>query len=217
MKKFKCACLIGDYYHDPVGVEAMLRPILGPNEIEGTFFTDQSAFPWKRLGDYDLVVIAKEARAEPGTSTALWSTEETEGALADWVGKGGGLFALHNGLSSYTAEGTYSRLVRGRFLFHPREHPRFRIRETISDGPGLEGFAPFEIEDEMYFVFVDSANTEVFLRTWSPDYGSSSAAWRHRVGSGRVFCYTVGHNPVVLANEAHRAVIKAGFRWLLAH
>jgi type 1 glutamine amidotransferase len=216
MKKLKAACLIGDYYHDPVGVEAMLRPILESSGIEGAFFTDQAAFPWTGLGGYDVVLIAKEARAEPGTSTALWSTEETEGALADWVGKGGKLFALHNGLASFTADGTYSRLVKGRFLFHPQEHPRFRIRETASGGPALEGFESFEIEDEMYFVFVDSANTEVILRTWSPDYGSSAAAWRHRVGSGRVFCYTVGHNPAVLANEAHRAVIRGGFGWLSA-
>jgi len=217
MKNFNAACLIGDYYHDPVSVEGMLRPILESIGIQGVFFTNQEAFPWTKLGDYDFVLIAKEARAEPGTSNVLWSTEKTEDALANWVQNGGRLFALHNGLSSYTTEGIYSHLVRGRFLFHPQEHPRFRIRETSTGGPTLEGFKSFEIEDEMYFVFVDSANTEVILQTWSPDYGSSAAAWRHRVGSGRVFCYTVGHKAAVLANEAHRAVITRGFEWLSTH
>jgi hypothetical protein len=45
----------------------------------------------------------------------------------------------------------------------------------------------------MYFVHVDSASTEVLLWTYSPDYGSSAAAWRHRRGKGGVFCFTPGH------------------------
>lgn len=213
MKELKAACLIGDYYHDPAAIEAMLGPLLAARGMDGSFFRKPADFPWSGLGGYDLVAIAKDARAKPESSEKRWSGEARETALASYVEGGGRLLVLHNGLACYDPEGTYSRLVRGRFLFHPAEHPRFQIRGA-EEGPAPEDLAFFEVEDEMYFVRVDSANTEILLRIYSPDYGSSAAAWRHRAGAGGVFCFTPGHTAEVMANPAYRAVVTGGLKWL---
>jgi type 1 glutamine amidotransferase len=214
MKKLRAACLIGDYYHSSAAIEAALRPVLDSHDIDSEYFTEPKAFPRTGLCDYDLVVVAKEARAKPESSEERWSGEENEGALATFVEGGGKLFALHNGLASYDPDGTYTRLVRGRFLFHPHEHPRFQVR--CPDGnAAFGGLKFFEIEDEMYFVHVDSAKTEVILETYSPDYGSSAAAWRHCAGAGRVFCFTPGHTTAVLENPIYRSILLRGVKWLM--
>jgi len=214
MKALKVACLIGDYYHVPAPVESMLRSSLAVVGAEGAFFSDPETFPWRGLGAYDLVIIAKDARAKPDVSEARWSGEANEGPLAAYVKGGGRLFALHNGLACYDPSGTFSRLVRGRFLFHPPEHPRFVVRSVDEKLP-FNGQPPFEIVDEMYFVYIDSAKTEVLLQTYSPDYGSSAAAWRHHDGKGGVFCFTPGHNERVLANPAYHKIVIGGLQWLL--
>jgi hypothetical protein len=210
----RAACLVGDYYHAPAAIEAFLESAFRPLGIAGSFFRDQRAFPWAGLGDYDLAVVAKEARARPEGSEELWSGEGNEGELAAYVEGGGKLLVLHNGLASYDPGGTYTRLVRGRFLFHPSEHPRFQVR-CPAGSRVLGGLELFEIEDEMYFVCVDSAKTELLLETYSPDYGSSAAAWRHRAGAGRVFCFTPGHAAAVLADPAYRSVVLGGLEWLM--
>jgi type 1 glutamine amidotransferase len=215
VKEFRAAFLVGDYYHEPAAIEAMLRLVLVERGIVGTFFREPAAFPWAGLGGYDLAVVAKDARAKPEASEERWSVEAYENALDGYVEKGGKLLVLHNGLACYDPEGTYSRLVRGRFLFHPAEHPKFHIRGA-EERPAPERASFFEIEDEMYFVQVDSANTEVFLRTYSPDYGSSAAAWRHRRGKGGVFCFTPGHTVAVLSDPAYRRVVLGGLEWLMS-
>jgi type 1 glutamine amidotransferase len=72
-----------------------------------------------------------------------------------------------------------------------------------------------EIEDEMYFVRVDSSRTTVLLESSSPDHGSSCAAWAHELGRGRVFCFTPGHRPEVLAATGYRQILSQGLRWAL--
>lgn len=211
----RIACLVGDFYHDPTSIQTMLEAVISELDGMADFYTDHDAFPWAGLDAYSVVVISKEARLNPAESAAIWSTEETEGALSRFVEKGGALLVLHSGLSSYPPGGTYSRLIRGRFLFHPQEHPRFRIQESVPGGTGLQTFIPFEVEDEMYFVFVDAKHTEILLRTYSADYGSSAAAWRHTQGKGRVFCYTLGHRPEVLNRLEHRSLVLSALTWLL--
>jgi type 1 glutamine amidotransferase len=209
----RAACLVGDQYHEPTAIEGPLRAVFDARGVAGSFFEEPASFPWTGLGDYDLVTVAKEGRARPKVSEERWSRAADEEALASYVEAGGRLLVLHNGLASYDPEGAYARLARGRFLFHPVEHPRFQIR-VVAEGSALDGSEFFEIEDEMYFVYVDSALTEVVLRSFSADYGSSAAAWRHRVGAGRVFCLTPGHGAAVLADPSYRAVLQGALTWL---
>jgi type 1 glutamine amidotransferase len=208
----KIAALIGDYYHEPGPMRDALEGTASGIGID--FFTDPLRVPWDRLSDYKVLVVAREGRMAPKESNAVWHTETHEEAIAAFVRAGGGLVGLHAGLASYKHTGPYGSTLRGTFFIHPEEHPEFRIRSTGAPHPLLSGFSEFSIRDEMYFVRVDSASTTRLLETYSPDYGSSTAAWAHGCGAGRVFCFTPGHRAEVLQDTSYRRFLAQGIRWV---
>ncbi len=84
----RIACPVGDFYHDPAPIQAMLGAIISELDGRADFYTEPEAFPWAVLDAYSVVVVAKEARSNPKESAAIWSTEETEGVLSRFVEKG---------------------------------------------------------------------------------------------------------------------------------
>ncbi len=217
----RIAALVGDYYHKAEPMVEALEAAARSLGLTVDPFEDPLALPWDRLQPYRAIVVAREDRVAPAESKEVWAGSRHETALAGFVRAGGALLVLHAGLASYPTDGPWFDTVRGAFQFHPSEHPHFSVRarhaapSTPSPHPILEGFSPFEIQDEQYFVRVDSARTTCLLDVASSDYGSSCAAWAHSVGTGRVFCLTPGHNPPVLANPSYRMVLARGFRWAL--
>jgi type 1 glutamine amidotransferase len=211
MKK-RIAALIGDFYHKAELMRDALSSAAKGREIDA--FTNPADFPWDALGGYGCVVVSKEGRINPQESTAVWFSDAHHEALARFVSSGGGLVVLHSGLASYGMEGRYGAVVRGAFQFHPQEHPLFRVRSTGVRHPVMEGFQEMELQDEMYFVRIDSARTTRLLETYSPDYGSSTAAWAHQEGEGRVFCFTPGHTAEVLADPGWQGFVGKGIRWV---
>jgi hypothetical protein len=214
MQKGKVACLIGDFYHQPGPIREMLEALFQVLGWEGEFFLDPEEMPWKNLDRYLCFVLAKEARTDPVRSRLIWNTQEMDASLFSFVEGGGGLLVLHNGLASYDPEGVICGLSRGRFLYHPPEQPEFQIRPVSQGQPA---FPAFSVVDEKYFVQVKSAKTEIVLESYSPDYGTSAAAWKHSEGKGRVFCFTPGHNPPVLAHVPYRSVVLEALKWLSKH
>jgi type 1 glutamine amidotransferase len=158
--------------------------------------------------------MAREGRVAPRESKALWNTERHEQAIAAFVRSGGGLVGLHAGLASYAHAGPYGSTLHGTFLIHPEQHPEYRVRSTGAGHVLLEGFAEVVFRDEMYFMWVDAADTTRLLEVSSPDYGSSTAAWAHACGAGRVFCFTPGHRNEVLEDPAYRQFLAKGIRWV---
>ncbi len=208
----RMAALIGDYYHEPGPLRSALEELVTGNEID--FFTDPFQAPWDRLMDYGVLLVAREGRINPAESSAVWYTERHENAIAAFVRAGGGLVGLHAGLASYKHGGAYGSTLHGTFFSHPEEHPEFRLRSTGAPHPVLSDFSELSLRDEMYFVRVDAGATTRLLETWSPDYGSSTAAWAHQCGAGRVFCLTPGHRPEVLQDPGYRAFLARGVLWV---
>jgi type 1 glutamine amidotransferase len=211
----KIIALVGDYYHAPEGMTAALSHAAQSMGGSLEVITDPEKLPWDALAGFQALVMAKENRIAPASSTAVWASEEREAAIATFAAAGGAVIALHNGLASYDEKGQYFATVRGSFQYHPKEHPRFKVHATTVDHPVLAGFRPFELTDEMYFVRVDSAHTTKLLELSHPDYGSSCASWVHEVGRGRVFCFTPGHTAEVLNDPGWQAVLARGLRWAL--
>jgi len=211
MKEARIAALVGDYYHKPESMVTALTSAAGAARLDS--YTDPALLPWDDLHRYSTLIIAREARLAPAESAAVWIDERLEHAIQTFVEAGGGLVALHAGLASYGRGGPYFKTVRGGFLFHPEEHPRFSLRRSEESHPILEGFRQFEIQDEMYFVRVDSARTTRLLETASADFGSSAAAWAHASGAGRVFCFTPGHRAEVLSHPAYLGFLEKGVLW----
>jgi type 1 glutamine amidotransferase len=208
----RIAALVGDFYHQPGPMRAALEATVGP-AARIDFFTDPLAVQWGRLGEYAVLVVAREGFVAPRESQARWNTEQHEEAIAAFVRSGGSLVGLHAGLASYAHAGPYGSTLHGTFLIHPEQHPEFRVRSTGASHVLLEGFAEVSFRDEMYFVHVDSQDTTRLLESSAPDYGSSTAAWAHECGAGRVFCFTPGHRTEVLEDPAYRWFLARGIRW----
>jgi len=217
----RIAALVGDYYHNAEPMVEALDAAARSLGLTLDPFQDPMALAWDRLQSYRALIVARENRTAPPDPKPVWAGPRHEAALAGFVQAGGALLVLHAGLASYPAAGPWFDTVRGAFQFHPSEHPPIavRVREQPpvpqSDHPILEGFAPFEVQDELYFVRVDSARTTCLLDSFSPDYGGSCAAWAHAVGKGRVFGLTPGHTAPVLENPSYRQVLARGFGWAL--
>jgi type 1 glutamine amidotransferase len=213
MPMSRIAALIGDDYHEPGLMRAALEAAAGaPARID--FFTDPFAMPWEKLSDYGALVMAREGRLAPRASKALWTAERNEQAVAAFVRAGGGLVGLHAGLASYAHAGPYGSTLHGTFFSHPEQHPEFRVRSIGTSHVLLEGFSEVSFRDEMYFVHVDSAETTRLLESSSPDYGSSTTAWAHACGAGRVFCFTPGHRTEVLEDPAYLRFLAKGIQWV---
>jgi type 1 glutamine amidotransferase len=216
MEKLRIAALVGDFYHAPEPMIRALEASIDGKAYALEAYVDPRKLPWDSLGGYAALVVAREGRVAPDTSDEVWNTERHERAIADFTASGGALVALHAGLASYDLAGLYGRTIRGTFLFHPKEHPRFTVRSSGVNHPVLADFRELALRDEMYFVRIDSSDTRRLLEAASPDYGSSAAAWAHTLGSGRVFCLTPGHNPEVLSDPGYRNLLKSGIGWALA-
>jgi type 1 glutamine amidotransferase len=215
MKEIRIAALVGDFYHEAGPMRAALEAASKGQGSSIDFFTDPAAGPWDRLSQYSLLVMAREGRITPRESNAVWNTERHERAIGDFVAAGGGLVGLHAGLASYGHKGIYGQTLHGSFIIHPEEHPEFQVRPLGETHVLLEGFREFSLRDEMYFVRVDSTQTTRLLEVTAPDYGSSTAAWAHSIGKGRVFCFTPGHRNEVLADPAYLRFLARGVQWAL--
>ncbi len=213
MTQNRIAALIGDFYHEAAPMRAALETAAQGKDSSIDFFTDPTALPWDRLSQYSLLVMARESRMAPLESKAVWNAESHERAIADFVAAGGGLVGLHAGLA-YTHKGIYGQTLHGSFGYHPEEHPQFQVRPLDAHHVLLEGFGEFSLRDEMYFVHVDSTQTTRLLEVASPDYGSSTAAWAHACGKGRVFCFTPGHRNEVLSDPAYLRFLARGIQWV---
>lgn len=210
----RVAALIGDFYHEAAPMRAALETAVQGPGSSIDFYTDPAAVPWDRLSQYSLLVMARESRVAPPESKAVWNTEGHERAIADFVAAGGGLVGLHAGLA-YGHKGTYSRILQGGFTYHPEELPEFQVRPLGAHHVLLEGFREFSVRDEMYFVRVNSTETTRLLEVAASDYGTSTAAWAHACGKGRVFCFTPGHRSEVLADPAYLRFLARGIQWAL--
>jgi type 1 glutamine amidotransferase len=215
MGSLRIAAVVGDLYHPSEPMVRMLEACLHGMPAELEPYTDTLKLPWERPGEYACLVVAREAKASPGSPDTSWISEEMERNIAGFVQSGGALVALHSGLALYGFAGPYGRTVRGSFLFHPEEHPKYTVRPVGAGHSIGAGLREFELRDEMYFVRVDSRETAVFLEVSSPDYGTSAAAWAHEAGKGRVFCFTPGHTEDTLSDSNYRSVVRAGLSWAL--
>ncbi len=215
MASLRIAALIGDYYHAADGMRGVLQRLAAGMAAELEVFTDPAAVPWDSLQDFRALAMAKENRVAPATSSEVWASPRHEAAIAEFTAAGGALIGLHNGLASYDEAGRYWDTMRGGFQFHPREHPRFAVRRLDPVHRITEGFQPFDLVDEMYFVRVQSPRTTKLLEVVHPDYGSSCAAWAHEIGKGRVFGFTPGHTVEVLNHPGYQRLLDRGLRWAL--
>ncbi|MFW5873526.1 MAG: ThuA domain-containing protein, partial [Bacillota bacterium] len=205
--------LLGDYYHSEDYLKEGLGSVLKQENIETTYINDPSNLNWNKISNYDLIINSKAGWVSHEERKTSWLSEENENKLYTFVENGGGYLVLHTGLTAYPTEGKYHKLVKGYFDYHPDEHQLIKVivKETH---PVVESVNNFEIEDEQYFLKVNSSETNILLEGVSKE-GKEIAGWAHKFNKGKVCCLTPGHKLEVLKHPEMKKLLANAINWCL--
>jgi hypothetical protein len=212
-----CAVLavLGDYYHDPAVLIEALEHLPGRSRYRMLFHTVPRGFPRQATEGAQILLLARMGRLEPEKSGELWLSGSDEQFISDFVKQGGGLLALHAALASYPAGGPLHTLLRGRFVHHPPLHPAVRYTVRQPGGEITREVEGFTVEDEQYFVELETGATETLLLSRTPEHGRSPAGWAHRFGAGRVCVLAPGHSTPALLHPAMQRLLGNALAWCL--
>lgn len=204
----------GDFYHERAPIEACIRAgvALAGGDIrpESIEFSDLKEVLLRKPG---LLIISASGVINPQDANAVsWLTNELDETITEYVRAGGSLLAMHTGMASYKPESGYIKMLGGYFLMHPEVN---QVVRYFSDDAGTSDIkCDFSVPDEHYFVNCDEENTQVFLRSESPD-GHAPAGWRHCYGEGRVLCLTPTHRTEGLTNPDMISLLGGCVGWCL--
>ncbi|QYR21160.1 ThuA domain-containing protein [Paenibacillus sp. sptzw28] len=148
----------------------------------------------------------------------IWTralTSEQIAGLLKFVAGGGGLLAIHNGIS---LAGSYELLqvMGARFVTHP-PYQSLHFYRTMKEHPLLQGVEDFSIDEEPYqFEFDPFTPRTVFLEY---EYNGERwpSAWEHNYGLGKVVYLHPGHSANAFRSDAIKRLILNSVRLASGH
>lgn len=217
------AVLLGDVeapYHPVQAVEQDAAAILAPSFSVETIVEYGAALEGQPL-DANVIISYADQWAEKLTE------EQADGLLA-YVSEGGGLVALHCGISLANHERLLP-LFGARFTGHPpfqslKFVPAAEASKEGEDAAGeaadrftalLAAIEPFELDEEPYrYEFADapSGDREVLLH-YEHEGTLYPAVWTQTYGLGRIINVMPGHTADSLRHPAVRRLLLAATEW----
>ncbi|UQZ37536.1 ThuA domain-containing protein [Paenibacillus sp. PK3_47] len=201
------ALAIGDYtevkYHPFAGVDRELEAILSPDfQVECT--EDYGLLNKEKLAACKLIVAYTEFLDDP-------LPPEQSGALLSYVAGGGGLLAIHNGISLQRNQ-ELGGMLGGYFTHHPA-YTALQMKIPAREHPIMQGMEEFVIEDEPYYFDMQPHFKTTVLAEYLHDGAMRPAAWCHEFGLGRVVYLMPGHHLPSFSVEPFRQMIRRGGLW----
>ncbi|MEF2964886.1 ThuA domain-containing protein [Paenibacillus sp. M1] len=201
------ALLIGDYtdapYHPLGAVEGRLRDIL------------EERWTVEASDDYDSLHVEEISRCDLCISYAdRWELPMTDGQTAGllaYIAGGGGLLALHNGIS-LQARPEAAQMLGARFTGHPA-YRELDFRVENNDHPVTEGIRPFTMPEEPYRFDTDHFSDHEVLLTYRHEDRDRPAAWARRFGLGRIVYLMPGHHIDSFRNPEYAKLLLNGANW----
>lgn len=201
------ALLIGDNseeaWHPLEPVQQQLAQIIG---ISVTLTVTDNYDSLKDLSreEFDIVI----------SYTDCWRrnlTPEQTAGLISFVAGGGGLLAIHNGISLQRSY-ELAQMIGAKFITHPPYQPlSYHGIEPVH--PLLEGVPDFAMEEEPYVVEFDPfAPVKVFLE-YEYQGRRYPAAWELSYGLGRIVYLQPGHDARSFEPEPFRQLIRNSVVW----
>ncbi len=178
--------------------------------IEDPHFLDSKA-----LLRYDVVVMHWQNWEQPGPG------EEAKTNLKDFVEGGGGVALVHFACGAWHGEWEGFRDVAGRVWFgsgpgkvQHDPYGRFEVRIVGGGHPVVEGMQDFETTDELYTCLEGDRPIEVLAEATSKVTGQvHPIAFVSRLGRGRTFHCTLGHDVAALRVPAVQELYRRGVVW----
>lgn len=201
------ALALGSYtevkYHPFSGVDHELEQIMTP-ELQVDCSEDYSLLSKQTLAEYELVIAYTEFSDIP-------LAQEQSAALLSYVAEGGGLLAVHNGISLQRNQ-ELGLLLGAHFTHHP-EYTALQIGIPAREHPIMQGIDDFVIEDEPYYFERTPHFESTLLAEYPHDGAMRAAAWCHSFGLGRVVYLMPGHHLPSFSSESFRKMILRGGLW----
>ena len=173
------------------------------------FLDDGAAWSPARMAEFPVVVLAK-SNVVSARDERPWLTADSQRVFQDCVRRGNGLVVIHSGASRYEKLPAMNALIGGAFVGHP---DLCAVTMEPRSGHALTaGVAPFTVRDEHYFMSLDEAQADVFLRSRS-EHGVQPAGWTRNEGAGRVCVLTPGHNLEVWLHPSFQKLLSNALSW----
>lgn len=147
-------------------------------------------------------------------------SKEQEKALLEAVKSGVGIAGIHGGLADSFRDNTeYQYMIGGQWVAHPGGVIDYKVDITDSDDPITSGVGGFPIRSEQYYMHVDPNVKVLATTTFSGAHDSwiegavVPVVWTKYYGKGRVFYFSIGHDPAELRIPEAWQVFTRGVRW----
>lgn len=161
--------------------------------------------------DYDVIVLHFR------NDKPLAREERVRNNLTAFVGKGGGLVAIHFACGAFGDWPEYGDLV-GKVWDGVNTHdPRgpFKVRIVDSGHPITRGMNDFQTDDELYIGLVGERPVQLLGVARSTVTGQEHPmAFAFEYGKGRVFHTPLGHDERALQAHGTANLIRRGCRWV---
>lgn len=210
------------YRHDsiPAGIAA-LRSIAERRGLAVVASEDPAQFEPGGLSRYRAIVLLSTT-TDPRNPASEWLTGSRRAELQHFVGRGGGIVAIHAAADSHYHWPWYGRLIGGRFARHPDGTPRGKVTIAQPRHPATTGLAAtVERVDEWYY-FDDFDPTSRLLATLDPasigepEVNPKPVSWVREVDGGRVFYTALGHTSESYSEPFFLKHVAGGLDWVLA-
>lgn len=209
------------YRHASIEPGAAAIQALGPREkVVIVPSADPNIFSAERLKEYDAIIFLSNS-TDPKKPESEWFQGSRREALQKFVGRGGGVVAIHAASDSHYHWPWFGRLIGGRFTSHPEGTPRGLVRVVDAKHPSTRKLpATMSRVDEWYYF--DDFNPEAkLLLSLDPqsigqkDVNPNPVSWSHEFEGGRVFYTAMGHTPESYSDRNFLDHLAGGLRWVL--
>lgn len=131
--------------------------------------------------------------------------------LDAFLGRGGGLLAVHAASASFKEEPRYYDILGGRFVGHgPVEE--FVVQPTASQDEVFAAIPEFSVRDELYRHEYDTANRIHFYTALGDE--REPVVWTRRRGQGRVCYCALGHTASAMHHPRVQQILQSGLAWV---
>lgn len=191
--------------------------------------------PWLKEEGTELIIsdslgvyTNKEIMNSVDLIIQMWTmgkiSREQEKGLLDAVRGGVGIAGIHGGLGDSFRDNTeYQYMVGGQWVAHPGNVFDYTVEITNHDDAITKGVNNFKIKSEQYYLHVDPNNRVLATTTFGGKHNSwidgaiIPVAWKKYYGKGRVFYFSIGHDPAseLKIPDAWK-VLTRGIKWAAA-
>jgi type 1 glutamine amidotransferase len=177
---------------------------------------------------YDMFLPENRSKYDVLVFYHMWQkiTEQQARNLAECIGEGKPLVALHHSICAYDDWSEYINIIGGKY-FHKSttvrgiEYPacsyihdlHFKVKIVSPENPVTKGLSDFDIFDETYKGYYVEEGVTPLLITDEPS-SASVIGWTKQYSKARIVTLQSGHDVPTFENPDFRKLLKQAIEWV---